>query len=192
MNELKKMLPETDEKHEYFDDVIGGLTQIRSIIKGSLDFSKVNNPKLEKLDIKNIIEGFCDEFKKSKNCTFELDLNLAMVSVDHSLMQRVFFNLFENSFQAKKENCEISIKTEIIKKRVIIYVGDKGKGISEKLIKNIFEPFNSSKEDGLGIGLAFVSEVIKNHNGSIRVDSELGKGTAFTILLPVYDEEKGK
>jgi signal transduction histidine kinase len=95
--------------------------------------------------------------------------------------------LFQNSYQAKKENCEILIKTEIIKKKVIIYVRDKGKGISEKLIKNIFEPFNSTKEDGLGIGLAFVSEVIKNHNGSIRVDSELGKGTAFTLLLPVYD-----
>ncbi len=192
VNELKKMLPENDEKQEYIDDVIGGITQIRSVINGSLDFTKVNNPKFEQLNLNKIIEEFCFEFKKLKNCTFNLKLpnKTLMVFIDHSLIRRVFFNLFQNSFQARKKHCKIQIKTEIKKSKTLIYISDDGKGISKELISDIFEPFSSNKDDGHGIGLAFVSEVIKNHNGNIRVESELGKGTTFIISLPILKNQE--
>ena len=132
-----------------------------------------------------IIKESCNEFKKKKKCLFKYDLEKLIVFVDHSLIQRVFLNLFHNSYQARKDDCEINIKTERRKKKILIYVSDSGKGISKNLLKNIFEPFSSSKEDGYGIGLAFVSEVIKNHRGSIKVESELGIGTTFIVSLPL-------
>jgi len=124
----------------------------------------------------------------------------AMIDVDQ--MKQVFWNLLINAVQAMSNGGEIRIELEQQngtfgemrfplpftqrrgKEWLKISISDSGSGISSQEKENIFEPFFTTKETGTGLGLSIVHKIIENHNGVIKVDSEVGKGSTFTILLP--------
>ncbi len=122
--------------------------------------------------------------------------------IDPDQMKQVFWNLLINSAQALAEGGEISIHLEKgnasfwetfppwptpmkAKEWVKIMVSDSGNGIPPEEKEKIFEPFFTTKEDGTGLGLSIVHKIIENHNGVIKVESEVGKGATFILLLPV-------
>jgi signal transduction histidine kinase len=100
-------------------------------------------------------------------------------------------NLLLNGVQAIQGEGNIWIKTNLDKSRVIIKIRDDGKGIEEKELNKIFDPFYSTKPvgEGTGLGLSISYGIVEKHNGLILVESEAGKGTTFTIKIPA---EKGK
>jgi len=123
------------------------------------------------------------------------------VMMDPDQMKQVFWNLLINAIQAMSNGGEIRIDLEkqngiswetsfpipILKKGkawVKISITDSGEGIDEQEREKIFEPFYSTKDQGTGLGLSIVHKIIENHNGLIKVDSEVGKGSTFTIFLP--------
>jgi signal transduction histidine kinase len=124
----------------------------------------------------------------------------AMIDVDQ--MKQVFWNLLINAVQAMSNGGEIRIELEQQngtfgemrfplpftqrrgKEWLKIRISDSGSGISSQEKENIFEPFFTTKETGTGLGLSIVHKIIENHNGVIKVDSEVGKGSTFTIFLP--------
>ncbi len=124
----------------------------------------------------------------------------AMIDVDQ--MKQVFWNLLNNAVQAMSNGGEIRIDLEqqngtfgemrfplpFTQRRgrewLKISISDSGSGISSQEKENIFEPFFTTKETGTGLGLSIVHKIIGNHNGVIKVDSEVGKGSTFTIFLP--------
>ena len=124
----------------------------------------------------------------------------AMIDVDQ--MKQVFWNLLINAVQAMSNGGEIRIELEQQngtfgemrfplpftqrrgKEWLKISISDSGSGISSQEKENIFEPFFTTKETGTGLGLSIVHKIIENHNGVIKVDSEVGKGSTFTIFLP--------
>jgi len=124
----------------------------------------------------------------------------AMIDVDQ--MKQVFWNLLINAVQAMSNGGEIRIELEQqngtfgemrfplpftqrrVKEWLKISISDSGSGISSQEKENIFEPFFTTKETGTGLGLSIVHKIIENHNGVIKVDSEVGKGSTFTIFLP--------
>jgi signal transduction histidine kinase len=100
-------------------------------------------------------------------------------------------NLLLNGVQAIQGEGNIWIKTNLDKSWVIIKIRDDGKGIEEKELNKIFDPFYSTKPvgEGTGLGLSISYGIVEKHNGLILVESEAGKGTTFTIKIPA---EKGK
>ncbi|MCK5138995.1 MAG: histidine kinase, partial [Thermodesulfovibrionia bacterium] len=84
----------------------------------------------------------------------------------------------------------ISVKPDTEKKDVAIKITDTGSGIPQEQIKNIFEPFFTTKAvgKGTGLGLSVSQSLVKEHNGEIEVESTLGKGSTFTVILPLYEE----
>jgi signal transduction histidine kinase len=100
-------------------------------------------------------------------------------------------NLLLNGVQAIQGEGNIWIKTNLDKSWVIIKIRDDGKGIEEKELNKIFDPFYSTKPvgEGTGLGLSISYGIVEKHNGSILVESEAGKGTTFTVKIPA---EKGK
>jgi signal transduction histidine kinase len=112
-----------------------------------------------------------------------------MCRVDIVMFKQVLLNLFINAQQAMPAGGELIIKTYKKSNDAIIEVGDTGTGIEPERIGKIFEPYVSYKPAGSGLGLSTAKKIIAQHDGSISVSSEIGKGTLFTISLPLYKEQ---
>ena len=105
---------------------------------------------------------------------------------DPKLLRMVMQNLLSNSVKYTPIGGKVALSITLAdKKHIQIEVSDTGYGISPKDISHIFDPFFSKKDHGTGLGLSITHEIIKNHNGKILVESELGKKTSFRIELPL-------
>ena len=103
-------------------------------------------------------------------------------------LQQVFLNLFLNAVQAMPDKGTLRIKSYMENNSIRIDVSDSGIGIPEENLDKIFDPFFTTKEvgKGTGLGLSVSYGIIRKHHGRITVDSELGKGTLFSVVLPVF------
>jgi signal transduction histidine kinase len=119
----------------------------------------------------------------------QLDNNLPSIVIDPSQVQRVFINMIVNAAEAMNGNGQLSISTkrDLAKDCIEITFSDSGTGISEENLEKIFDPFFTTKETGhgVGLGLAISYGIIKEHGGTVSVESEVGKGTTFIIRLPI-------
>jgi signal transduction histidine kinase len=100
-------------------------------------------------------------------------------------MERVFYNLLLNAVQATPPDGAATIKTRAGDGMAEIAVIDRGSGIDPKMMSTIFNPFVTTKPDGVGLGLAIVSKIVDEHGGRISVESEVGKGSVFRVYLPL-------
>jgi two-component system NtrC family sensor kinase len=102
-------------------------------------------------------------------------------------MNQVFMNLLINAGHAIEKQGEITVKTRDEDGSILIAISDTGRGIAKENLNKIFEPFFTTKEvgKGTGLGLSITYEIVQRHNGEITVESEVGKGTTFTIRIPI-------
>jgi two-component system sensor histidine kinase HydH len=105
--------------------------------------------------------------------------------IDAELMERVFYNLVLNAVQATPAGGAVTVKTRAADRIAEIAVIDRGAGIEPKHLSTIFNPFFTTKPDGVGLGLAIVAKIVDEHGGKIAVESEPGKGSVFRVLLPM-------
>ncbi|MGD0015714.1 MAG: ATP-binding protein [Bryobacteraceae bacterium] len=106
-------------------------------------------------------------------------------SFDAELMERVLYNLLLNAAQATPPGGEVTVKTRVADGNVEISVIDRGAGIDAPDMESIFNPFFTTKKEGLGLGLAIVSRIVDLHGGRAAVESEPGKGSVFRVFLPI-------
>jgi signal transduction histidine kinase len=111
--------------------------------------------------------------------------------LDAELMERVFYNLLANAAQATAPGGAVTVKTRPVGGNAEISVIDRGEGIESKLINTIFNPFFTTKPDGVGLGLAICSKIVDQHGGKIAVESERGKGSVFRVYLPMGEAVSG-
>jgi two-component system sensor histidine kinase HydH len=111
--------------------------------------------------------------------------------LDAELMERVFYNLLANAAQATAPGGAVTVKTRPMTGNAEISVIDRGEGIEPHLIDAIFNPFFTTKADGVGLGLAICSKIVDQHGGKIAVESERGKGSVFRVYLPMGESVSG-
>ncbi|WP_289053746.1 hybrid sensor histidine kinase/response regulator transcription factor [Carboxylicivirga marina] len=179
-----------------------------------LDFKKLENKTMEfaisEFDIieftKNTYELFVDKAENENiDYQFQSDFEKLMVCMDIRKVETILFNLLSNAFKFTPENGEINvcIKSEDINRNnqfeagIAIMVADSGIGIAEDEQDKIFDRFYQvtdtiKQEQGSGIGLTMVKEYVTMHQGEIRIESEVGKGSEFKMLLPLFTEEECK
>lgn len=166
----------------------------RDIIRGLLDFSRQRKPDKTLSDINSILnEGLSlvenQALFQNVEIVMNLDESLPKVVIDPSQIVRVFINLIVNAAEAMEGTGRLTISSlfDELQKCVEVQVSDTGPGIPEENIDKIFDPFFTTKETGhgVGLGLAISYGIIKEHKGSISVESEVGKGTTFTVRLPL-------
>ncbi|MCA9408841.1 MAG: histidine kinase, partial [Candidatus Omnitrophica bacterium] len=110
--------------------------------------------------------------------------NDLIIQADHNQLKQVFLNLFLNAIDAMPQGGTLSVKSVMnTNQQLEITVADTGVGIAKKDLAHIFDPFFSKKETGTGLGLAICFGIIKEHKGLIKVESVVGKGTMFRIVL---------
>lgn len=117
-----------------------------------------------------------------------LSRGLPRVWFDHDQMKQVFINLIKNALQAMKPGGRLTVATERAEDCVLVSVSDTGAGIPPNLIGKIFEPYESTKKGGSGLGLMIVRRIVQQHGGAMDVDSVVGKGTVFRLRLPTREK----
>jgi len=169
------------------------ITRLAEITEEYLGYSKIPSIKFRELDINETVESlaaFVGVELSRGNVTIrcECDKNIPHVNGDSGKLRQAFMNIVKNALESMKDGGELIIKTRLSGSRVILEFIDTGKGIDEKLIPRIFDAFYSTKEEGFGLGLALTRQFIKEHGGSIKCESVRGKGSVFTVEIPVSDQ----
>jgi two-component system, NtrC family, sensor histidine kinase HydH len=163
-----------------------------SLITRFLDFARPMHLKLEKTDLAELLDRAIAEFEKH-NPPIDVTIyrnyapEVPGVDLDGELMQRVFYNLILNAAQASPAGGSVSVKTRLVGDEVEVSVIDRGSGIAKEQLKNIFNPFFTTKPDGVGLGLAIVSKIVDEHRGTLAVESEAGGGSVFRVFLKVAE-----
>lgn len=184
INDTEKLIAESKE----------GVDRISKIVVALKKFSKVEDGQIKYIDINeeihNVLTILNNETSR-KGCKVNLNLNgLPKLRLQSHGLNQVFSNLIINSLQAVTNNeGVIDIDGNVDGDNLILFFKDNGSGISEENLKKVFNPFFTTKNigEGAGLGLAISYGIIKKHNGNILVQSQVGKGTTFKLVIPIQE-----
>jgi signal transduction histidine kinase len=177
------------EVKEILDDIAGQTIRVRGIVGDLLEFAREREPRMKDIELIGLIREAYRLVGTSADTTgvrFVLDAGADRVPLraDPDQLERVFVNLFTNAVSAMEGHGELVVKIASEEDRLILWVSDTGRGMSEEDREKVFDPFFTRKEKGTGLGLAITLNIVKKHGGNISVVSEEGVGTAFEIRLP--------
>ncbi|MGD0869246.1 MAG: cache domain-containing protein [Bryobacteraceae bacterium] len=187
-------MPQDDPNRENLAEVIHQTERCRDIVKGLLEFSRQSKGNTEPLDLNKVLQDTLSLVEKQAlffniDVVWKLDPELPHVIADRSQFQQVFMNILMNAVQAMNERGTITVATRYDRSRdtAEAAISDTGKGIPPEEIGHIFDPFFTTKESGhgTGLGLSIAYGIVTTHRGTISVRSELGKGSTFTVRMPV-------
>ena len=179
---------ENDVAREMAGFITSEVDRCNSLITRFLQFARPLQLRLETADLAQtldraitLVERDAPQISIYKNYAPEIP----PFPFDAELMERVFHNLVLNAAQATAAGGAVTVKTRTAAGTAEVAVIDRGVGIEPKNLKSIFNPFFTTKPEGVGLGLAIVSKIVDEHGGKISVESELGRGSVFRVLLPM-------
>ena len=173
------------------------IEQVNKIIKQFLDFARPRPPSLEPIDVRKVLEetlALIVYEMEAQEVSLEREYapGLPPVPMDREQMKQVFLNLLLNAIQAMEQGGKLKVATAL--KHPVpgtnrgsfakISFQDTGKGIPEDVKGKVFEPFYSTKEGGIGLGLSIAQRIVEEHGGEIGLESSPGKGTVFYLTIP--------
>ena len=183
---------EDEQEYEELKIIVDETTRITKSIRHLLNFSRPIEPAKKITNINSLINEIVNKSpfiigSKNINIKKSLAKDLPEIMSDPAQIEEVIMNLITNAVQAIHKKGEIKIKTSHDNHKISIEVSDDGPGIPKENLEKIFQPFYSSKEygKGTGLGLSIARREIIEHGGEIKVKSAEGKGTTFTISLPI-------
>jgi len=189
------LLEDLSENHEMYEDVKGiadETLRCREIVRGLLEFARQEVPKKVESDLNLIVTSVVSLVKKQfsfKNIEIEENLtdDLPAVRVDRDQFQQVIVNMLINAMEAIERDGEIRVETSYDEsnRSIELKITDTGHGIPEDVRLKLFDPFFTTKDTGTGLGLSISHGIIERHGGTISCESQVAKGTTFTISLPV-------
>jgi len=172
---------------------LNGMNRVKEIVQGLKSFAHIDEAEMQIADINEGIEATLrvvwNELKYK--CKVNTKLKpLPKIRCYPGQLNQVFMNLLVNAAHAMEDRGEITIETEATESKIIIRISDNGVGIPEEHLSKLFNPFFTTKPvgEGTGLGLSISYGIIQKHGGSIEVDSEVGRGTTFTIYLPIEED----
>jgi len=163
------------------------------IIRDLKDFSLTIKPILKKVDVNVIVKDALSQVEAPESVKLVTELrHLPRIKVDQDMMRRTFLNLALNAIQAMESGGTLKVSTRETERFVEVSFKDTGTGISKENMEKIFTPFFTTKAKGMGMGLSICKKFIESHGGSIRVESKEGKGSTFTVILHIPQENGGE
>ncbi len=208
---LEEELGDDKTKVEYVERIVRQVNRLDQLLRSFFSYAKPQRPDPIRCKIPDIVNEVLPLFSrklKDNNITVRerYSRDLKSIFVDFNQIQQVIFNLVLNAIEAMQEGGELQIRARLpeetqplIDRRQRIpklfsdvyneiTISDNGSGMDEDTLNKVFNPFYTTKANGTGLGLSIVYQIIREHGGQITVESLVGKGTTFKILLPVYIE----
>lgn len=193
---LQLMKTQYPERTDYFDIIFSEIKRIDFVLSELLVLAKPQSVHFQEVQLHELLEQVITLLKTNAVLS-NIDLkqpfkrqDAGAILADANQMKQLFINLIKNAIEAMPEGGSIYISTEKVLNEWKITIQDEGKGMSEKDIQKIYDPFFSTKKEGTGLGLTICATILKDHHGTMDVSSELGKGTAFHIYLPVCQKSR--
>jgi len=192
------------EAQKNLDIIVQQTERITKIIQQLLGFVRKKKPEQMSLNITTILETTLDfldpQLQKQKvKVVKDIKDNLPRIKGDSDQLQQVFLNLFLNAIQSMSEGGTLQLSTlakwiskegieEGQRQYVEVSVADTGVGIEKEVMENVFNPFFTTKHGGTGLGLMVAQGIVRDHEGWIDVESEVGKGSVFKVYLPMFQQ----
>jgi two-component system NtrC family sensor kinase len=191
-------LPKEDPNRENFEEVLKQTERCRDIVRSLLEFSRQSAVFMESVDLNRILQDTLSLVGRQSlffnvNVVRNWDPELPPAMGDRTQLQQVFTNILMNAVQAMDERGTITITTRPAASGgfVEVLIADTGCGIPPDKIGQIFDPFFTTKasDQGTGLGLSIAYGIVTSHNGTISAESKVGKGSTFTVRLPVAGQQ---
>lgn len=178
-----------EERQEYLSIILDEIDRVNNIVEDFMVLAKPKAAELEERDIIPIIKNvvsFLEFEARNRNVKigFEYQQDIIQIECDENRLKQVLLNFIKNGIEAMPDGGNITVRAGIINNQVQIAIKDTGVGIPQEKLKNIGEPFFTTKKNGNGLGLMVSFKIIESHNGKVFIESELNKGTTFNIVLP--------
>ncbi|MGM0876408.1 MAG: ATP-binding protein [Bacillota bacterium] len=190
--QLFKSNPHLQE--EYYDIVLSELERINAIVGEFLVLAKPTAAVFVKQGVEVLIKDVVtlistQSILNNVQIFVDFDSDLPMVSCEENQLKQVFLNLFKNAIEAMPKGGNIDVKVkEKEEGKISIQIIDQGIGIPKERISTLGEPFYTTKEKGTGLGLMTCYKIIESHNGNLKIQSKVNKGTTIEIILPTITQ----
>ena len=194
-NLLQQELQERPDLQQMASSIVQGADDLNQFVSNVLVYARPFHLHVEHLDLLPLIEELKQLLQADPAWNPQIDFLIecpcgnVFAPIDPHLFRTVLLNLFVNAAQAMPQGGSLKVSVQPEATAVTLRIVDTGVGIAPENLSKIFTPFFTTKESGNGLGLAEVHKVIQAHQGWIEVQSELGKGTIFTIKIPLKVEE---
>lgn len=183
--------PDLKQKlNDYTKTLIQQIDTMTSVASAFSNFASMPAQQNETLNVVEVVEFSLDIFNE-EYIIFESDEEEIITIMDRTQLIRIITNLVKNAIQAipdEKTEKSILVAVKRVENNVNITVKDNGIGIELEYIEHIFEPKFTTKTSGMGLGLGIIKNIIENYKGTITFETELGKGTTFTVSLPIIEK----
>ncbi len=187
-----------DEKlKKFLISIIEDAQRIKDIIDQTLNFSRYETSTTEKINIKQLLKSIVMYSKRilfyKENINFQILNEVSdnsFIIGNKTNIEQMLINILKNAVESIPENSrgEVTITASETEDDVQFIISDNGVGIPEDKLELIFKEFYSTKTNGTGLGLSIVKEIVENHNGTLEIKSEVGKGTTVIIKIPIHKE----
>lgn len=192
---LKGFTQLQEERHpntnEFYPIMISEIDRLNSIVNDLMDIGKPKTLTIEKANIQEIIAytlSITQQQAERQGITVETIVEdpLPLIDCDEKQLKQVFINLLKNAIEAMPDGGKITITVKVSAgKELLTSIQDEGCGIPEECLQNLGDPFYTTKSEGTGLGLMVTNQIIKDHNGQLKIESCVGKGTKVNIMLPI-------
>ena len=180
------------ETQEQAQDIVAEVDRLEQWVRSLLNYAGHGRAKLESIDLndllKTAVDGYQREFVRLNIDTrAEPAANLPCILGNPALLTQMLNSLIANAIEAMPNGGTLSTRSQLTgnKQRIELQVIDTGVGMAKEQLEKVFQPFSTSKRKGLGLGLALVKRTMERIGGSIRIDSQIGRGTQATLVFPV-------
>jgi signal transduction histidine kinase len=170
--------------------IVEEVKRLESILSQVMDFSRPARPEFAPCDLGEMLKKTVAEQNQAMQgrgvaLDLEIEPNVPVVQADGEKLKQVIINLVRNAAEAMTGGGAVELALRRAEGGVRIDVTDTGPGIAPKVLEKIFSPFFTTKPDGTGLGLALSRKIVEDHGGKLLVRSEVGRGSTFTIDLPM-------
>jgi signal transduction histidine kinase len=181
------------EKHGFLE-LRSGLKEqaeyMEKIVSDLQDYARPLKPKLVEIGLHKLIDKTLSSLTVPENVkvSIAIEKDFPKLTLDPTLMQRVLSNLITNAVQAMPDGGKLTIRASKKEETTLISIEDTGAGISDENLSKLFTPLFTTKAKGQGFGLPVCKRMVEAHDGTITVESKVGKGSTFTIKIPLRKE----
>lgn len=187
---LKRNRPTDQRSAECIEIMLKECERLNRLLSEFLDFARPRAPRPQLVEVQSVLQpvvelGMHAVGAKAVVIDLEVAPDLPPVECDPEQIKQAVLNLLLNAIQASPDRGRVGIGAKLSNGRLAIEVKDEGAGIDENSIERIFDPFFTTKENGAGLGLSVVHQIVEQHAGLITAEPNMPRGTIFNVLLPL-------